>query len=501
MSLAMGATRSGSALSARASIASAMLRRSPRETLIVDREGEWTVAAMAKLAERVAAGLQARGVGAGDRVAALQELSVAALATWWGANRLGAVYMPINPLWPGALTSEVLRIRQPALVVHDAEIKLPNAATTRFANTTYRALLDGKGTSSGLATGDFEADAVIVHNSGLPGIRRGVRASSVALSTMATGMQRCYPEEARVLLTTGLCYMGTLLAAYGSVLRGGSVALLPGLRADGFWPAIDRFGVTAASLVSPSLDDLLRAPPAASDRYHSLELVAAPPGTRLGWAARERFGVHWVAGLAKTEACGAVSTDLDPDPEHGAGWCLPPFEARVVDAVGHEVEIGEVGELALRASSPWELPAGYADPPGQGVALWRDGWLHTGWRVKMGGDRRVIPEAQLSMYPLVARKDGYMFIEDVETEALRSVTGTYATYAAELPGPEGNELVLFLAGTAKVRAKIAMQLRSAIPEYGLPDRVVSCTELPPRTGLLEIPRDAWSLDEFLGRLS
>jgi crotonobetaine/carnitine-CoA ligase len=54
------------------------------------------------------------------------------------------------------------------------------------------------------------------------------------------------------------------------------------------------------------------------------------------------------------------------------------IEARVVDANDIEVAHGEVGELILRASRPWEISPGYYRNPEATAAAWRNGWFHTG---------------------------------------------------------------------------------------------------------------------------
>src|SRR5690606_39372304 len=56
----------------------------------------------------------------------------------------------------------------------------------------------------------------------------------------------------------------------------------------------------------------------------------------------------------------------------------PGIEARVVDAHDYEVPHGEVGELILRSTRPWEITQGYYRNPEATAEVWRNGWFHTG---------------------------------------------------------------------------------------------------------------------------
>src|SRR5687767_10321934 len=79
---------------------SAMLRRSAArygdKIAIICGEVEWSYAELHSLAERIAAGLAARGIRAGDRIAILARNSHAFMALRFGVARLGAVLVPIN---------------------------------------------------------------------------------------------------------------------------------------------------------------------------------------------------------------------------------------------------------------------------------------------------------------------------------------------------------------------------------------------------------------------
>jgi crotonobetaine/carnitine-CoA ligase len=300
----------------------------------------------------------------------------------------------------------------------------------------------------------------------------------------------------RVLVPASPCFFGTLVSVYGALAGSGSVALLPGLDAATFWPAVRRAGVTFASLLQPSLADLMAAPPSPADRDHPLRLVTASPAqAELNAAAVERFGVHWMAGLGKTEVCGAVATDVDPGPTDGVGRILDPFEGRVVDAAGVEVAAGTAGELVLRSRVAGALPAGYADDPGATALLWRDGWMHTGWHVRRDGAGSLHPVGNLSIHPVVVKRAGYLFAADLEAEIV-AVTAADGARVSSRPAadPSADPIVVaWVTGDHLDPVSMGRDLVAGLPGHLVPEWIVSTDTLPERPDELDIPADAWAV--------
>src|SRR5207253_3178517 len=114
-------------------------RRTPSKPLAVFGDDIVTYQGMRDWAAALAAGLQARGVGAGDVVGLLSYNSIEFLATIFATNYLGAIAMPIN--W--RLAAEELRFildhsEARALVCDDALIDLADEATNRLNGDLVR---------------------------------------------------------------------------------------------------------------------------------------------------------------------------------------------------------------------------------------------------------------------------------------------------------------------------------------------------------------------------
>ena len=108
-------------------------RRTPSKPLAVFGDDVVTYQAMEEWARALAAGLHARGVGAGDVVGLLSYNCTEFLATIFAANHVGAIAMPIN--W--RLAAPELRFilehsRARALVCDDALVELASEATNEL---------------------------------------------------------------------------------------------------------------------------------------------------------------------------------------------------------------------------------------------------------------------------------------------------------------------------------------------------------------------------------
>lgn len=118
-------------------------------------------------------------------------------------------------------------------------------------------------------------------------------------------------------------------------------------------------------------------------------------GTRIPSALRRRFrvrhglplhvhyGTSEFGRIASTLGSGGGPCVRDDD---SVGWPVPQIEVEVVDAGGHPVEAGEVGELRVRAD---RMIAGYHDDPEATARHFRDGWHHPGDLCRIDRDGRL----------------------------------------------------------------------------------------------------------------
>ena len=112
-----------------------------------------------------------------------------------------------------------------------------------------------------------------------------------------------------------------------------------------------------------------------SIRYAMTGGAAVPPvlverADAVGWSLTRSYGSseHPQATATRFDDDLAVRIATDGEP-------IPDTTVRVVDDDGHDVAVGEAGEVLLRGPQQF---LGYTDPALNVTAIDRDGWFHTG---------------------------------------------------------------------------------------------------------------------------
>jgi amino acid adenylation domain-containing protein len=116
-------------------------RRRPRQLAVSGGGSQLTYAELDERANTVAACLRRMGIGRGDRVALVLEKSCAAVAVMQGVLRLGAVYVPIDPLAPPARVAAILADCAVSAVVSQAALAGPPGADPPWLPRSPRPLL------------------------------------------------------------------------------------------------------------------------------------------------------------------------------------------------------------------------------------------------------------------------------------------------------------------------------------------------------------------------
>jgi L-proline---[L-prolyl-carrier protein] ligase len=207
-------------------------RRSPGLLAVSGPDARMTYGELDREADALAFALAEQGVRAGDRVAVWLQKSVRAIAIMQAALRLGAAYVPIDPLGPVARTVRVVHDCDPRVVVTTAEW------ATRLREhgvTTAIPYPEGREPVSPVSPvpdpgGDPDDLAYILYTSGSTGTPKGVCLShrnALAFVDWAVAEIGARPSD-RFANHAPFHFDLSVLDVYAAFRVGASVHLIPG---------------------------------------------------------------------------------------------------------------------------------------------------------------------------------------------------------------------------------------------------------------------------------
>ena len=256
--------------------------------------------------------------------------------------------------------------------------------------------LAAKFTAEPLVAPDVDGDDVsgLSYTGGTTGKPKGVMGTYRSGATLTT-IQMAewqWPDEVRFLICTPLSHAGAAFFM-PTLLRGGSIVVLPGFDPERFMAAVEKHRITATMLVPTMLYVLLDHPKFGEYDLSSLETIyygaAAMSPTRLREAI-ERMGPIFFQYYGQAE-CPMTITVLKKE-EHDVsdmarlatcGRPVPWVRVALLDDDGNEVPQGEPGEICVRGPL---VMNGYWNKPEQTEEAFKFGWLHTGDVAKADAD-------------------------------------------------------------------------------------------------------------------
>ena len=442
-------------------------------------------AALADLVDRAAGWLSVRLRGApdGQRVAYLGRNGVELLVVALGAERCGAVFVPLNWRLAGPEIAALLEDCTPALVVAQDEFLplLPDGAAVTEA-------LAAIGATPALPRRELSSDRpiILLYTSGTTGRPKGVivtarNAFAAALNFIAVGEV----DAASVTLSDLPMFhtIGLIAVARSTLMGGGTLVLTDRFMASRTLAALGdaALGVTHDFAVPVMAEALAADPafdPAALARLHAIFVGGAP----LAPAPIERFlafGLPLVNGYGMSEAGTAIHVPIDSVAVRvsagAVGLPAPHVSVRLV-ANGADVADGEVGEVWLRGPS---VTPGYWNRPEETAAVFTEGWYRTGDLAR---------RETSGMYRIVDRlKDMYVSggenVYPAEVEAAVAASEAVADVAvlAMADARWGETGVAFVVPTAAASFDVdALRAHCAarLAKYKCPSRVVVVEAIP-----------------------
>ncbi|MFL5343427.1 MAG: o-succinylbenzoate--CoA ligase [Hyalangium sp.] len=334
----------------------------------------WTYRALDGEISRWVAALQARGIGAGDRVALLSTNHASCVFLFFALGRLGALLAPLN----ARLTAlELAPLRED--VAPRVTLALGSLMDRLPGSERLETWADGvKEPSLACEPLEDSAPRVVLFTSGTTGRPKGAvitEGNFRASARCSAANLGAFPAP-RWLGTLPLFHVGGLAMLTRCAYEGGCLILHDRFDVEAVNRAIDVEGVTHASFVATTLERVLNA---RRDRpmpeSFKLALIGGGPVPTplLERARAARLLALQTYGL--TESCSQVTTERPSEADgRTAGPPLPGLEVRITGPEGQVLGPGREGDIEVRGPT---VMAGYLNRPEATRETLRDGWLRT----------------------------------------------------------------------------------------------------------------------------
>jgi len=364
------------------------------------------------------------GLMCGDRIGCLLTNSIAYYEIAFACAKIGVRLVPFNIRLTGREIAYLAKDCAPkAVFTEDLLLPILESAREELSDNhvinldagDYEDLLEEASPGEPLDQARWEDDFAILYTSGTTGFPKGAVLAQQSILAVTHNMMTAFghSHRDRFMLQLPLCFTGALIPLSMPIFHAGGTIFLE----KDFVPArslelIEKEKITVSCGV-PTLWKVVsdEAGFAGAD-FSSMRLVlcgGAPVPVSLLKVYREK-GVPFTAGYGLTEG-GGFNMYLPPDKvATKSGGYIPLLwnDVRAVNEEGETVQVGEIGEIAIRGPV---LMRGYWNHPEATAETIRDEWLYT-------GDLARVDE------------EGYYYIVDRAKDMI--VSGGLNTYPAEV---------------------------------------------------------------------
>ena len=470
-------------------------------------------------ANRVANGLTALGLAAGDRVAIAMPMVPEILAILYGSFKAGLTVVPIFAgFGSGAIATRLedsgarvlftathlqrrgkaLPLREKILTGHGPAllsiIVLPYGGGDAAGHLTWRDFLAAQSPLAPTASLDSEARALILYTSGTTGKPKGtVHTHAGCLAQMGKEIWLGFdhrPDD-RFFWLSDIGWMMGPWSIIGNHLFGGTIFLYDGapdypgpMR---LWETIERHRITTFG-VSPTAIRVLAKSAGQLPPMESLRLLGSTgePWDEASWmwfferVGRRRCPIINISGGTEIVGCFLLPLPIQPLKPCSLGGPAPGMATEIVDENGHPMR-GRTGYLVCTAPSPsmtrgiWKDPERYID------AYWSrfpGMWYHGDWAsVDEDGQWFLHGRADESMN-VAGRKVGPAEVED----AMMQHAGVAEAAVIGVPDPVKGEAIVGFAvpkpGVTLSAAAVSATVAEVLGQIFRPREVIVVQELP-----------------------
>jgi crotonobetaine/carnitine-CoA ligase len=392
----------------RARVVGAILRRQaeriPDVPYVMAGEESYSYGRFNELVNSYATGLRNLGLRPGDTVSLFMRSSLEFLLTTFAANKLGVVWMPINPDYRGPWLRTGLEESLARVLFVDAQL-VPRLADLGgqlpFERLVVRGPIEQKiqgipmidigefaelGKEEPTADVSYSDTAAVIWTSGTTGPPKGVMQSHSSWIWTAQNSARNQQVGSGDVIHNclPLCASAPWCGiVYTALVAGVTFGLDDYFSVTDFWDRIRFYGATHIFTMGSMHIFLWQAPERPDDRQNPVRVATATPmPNAILEPFKERFGIDVIMqGYGQSESisvCERVDDGKRKWKLNSVGISIPGIDVRLLDENDEEVPAGAVGEFCVRPHYPYTLFNGYFRNPEATLEACRNLWYHTG---------------------------------------------------------------------------------------------------------------------------
>jgi len=383
----------------------------PDKVAIVFEGERYTFSQLNDRVNSLANSLSKLGVNKGDRVAMLQVNCNQCLEAYFATAKLGAIYVPLNFRAKGDELTYMLNSSEAnTLLVGERYIDLINSITPNLTSVKnfisieskhegmlyYQDMLSSPAEEVVTEISDDDT-TILVYTAGTTGLPKGVMLSHNSFAIyVLENVTPADPElEERNILTVPLYHVAGIQAMMAAIYGGRTLVMERQFEPREWMQLVAAEKINRAMMVPTMLKQLLDHPDFGKYDLSSLNVItygAAPMPLEVIKRAVDLFPrVSFINAFGQTETASTITT-LGPE-DHiiggteearenklrrlsSIGKPMSDVEMKIVDEEGHELPLGQVGEIVARG--PRVMSGYWRDKEKTEKTLDKDGWVHTG---------------------------------------------------------------------------------------------------------------------------
>ncbi len=377
------------------------VRKYPDREGFISEERRLTFGEFDRIVNRIAAGLQSRGIHKGDRIALLLGIQIEFPLAFFAVMKLGALAVPLNTRFKGEELAYEINDSGSRMLIVDAEYWPFIEPALPQLNTVEKIFFHGpiapqgtepfsvleknqgdKFTPASIAEPD---EALLMYTSGTTGKPKGaiLQQRGLVLSAMSVcELASLGPGDKYVCCIPLFHITGLNMVMLSSIFGGVPCVFIKTFRTKRFLEIMSSEKVTHYTGVINIIWLMINHPDFDAYDFSSFRVAtfggspAAEEVIRGVLAKLPHLRVS--VGYGLTESFGMCITTPFKDTFRkikAVGLPLPLMEAKIFDDVGNELPPEQIGEIVLKGPM---ITKGYWKKPEATAALFEEGWLRTG---------------------------------------------------------------------------------------------------------------------------